>query len=92
MGLNETERAIQAMQDAATAGSWLCLNNLHLVPEFFQRILKELKALKPTSEFRLWLTTESADAVPVLLLETALKIVYESKNVYSNSLILNYFE
>ncbi len=40
--------------------------------------LQELSALKPHDRFRLWLTTESHDAFPTILLQQAVKLTYEA--------------
>jgi hypothetical protein len=39
---------------------------------------QELSALKPHERFRLWLTTESHDAFPTILLQQAVKLTYEA--------------
>ena len=39
---------------------------------------QELGVLKPHEKFRLWLTTESHDAYPTILLQQAVKLTYEA--------------
>src|SRR5690606_6235315 len=39
---------------------------------------KELNLLNPDPEFRLWMTTESHDEFPVILLKQSLKITFET--------------
>ncbi|GAV04844.1 hypothetical protein RvY_15060-3 [Ramazzottius varieornatus] len=80
MGQRDVESAVTAIRSAAENGTWLCLENLHLVPTFFQRLSKAVRGIQPAQTFRLWMTTESADSVPVPLLEATLKCVYEGKH------------
>ena len=79
MGQRDVDSAVNAIRTAAENGTWLCLENLHLAPAFFQRVSKEVRSVQPKSSFRLWMTTESANTVPVQLLESALKCVYEGQ-------------
>lgn len=60
--------------DCRQNGDWLCLKNLHLVVAWLPSLEKELSALEPHPEFRLWLTTESHDEFPPLLLQQSLKV------------------
>lgn len=57
------------------AGDWLCLKNLHLVVAWLPSLEKELSALEPHADFRLWLTTEPHDQFPPLLLQQSLKVL-----------------
>ena len=62
----------------AFSGDWLCLKNLHLVVAWLPKLEKEFNALKPHKRFRLWLTTESHDEFPSILLQQSLKITFEA--------------
>lgn len=46
--------------------------------------------LEPHDQFRLWLTTESSDQFPVILLQQSLKITFESPPGIKNNLIATY--
>ncbi|CAN0516838.1 unnamed protein product, partial [Ectocarpus sp. 8 AP-2014] len=78
MGGGQQEIAVTLLRSAAQAGDWLCLKNLHLVVAWLPCLEKELSALDPHTDFRLWLTTEPHEQFPPLLLQQSLKITFES--------------
>lgn len=59
-------------------GSWLCLTNLHLVPDFLLSIHGMLSTQEPKESFRLWLTAEPDDSLPAVPLQQSLKVAYET--------------
>ncbi|CAM9131219.1 unnamed protein product, partial [Ectocarpus sp. 4 AP-2014] len=78
MGGGQQEIAVTLLRSATQAGDWLCLKNLHLVVAWLPCLEKELSALEPHADFRLWLTTEPHEQFPPLLLQQSLKITFES--------------
>eukprot|EP00743_Colponemidia_sp_Colp-15_P007052 GILK01007609.1.p1 GENE.GILK01007609.1~~GILK01007609.1.p1 ORF type:complete len:2172 (-),score=437.61 GILK01007609.1:43-6558(-) len=78
MGGGQNDIAVTMLREAARNGHWLCLKNLHLVTSWLPQLEKELKSLHPQKGFRLWLTTEAHSKFPPILLESSLKITYES--------------
>lgn len=78
MGGGQQENAIHMLRAAAANGTWLCLQNLHLVVTWLPTLEKELASLQPQPEFRLWLTSEGHDDFPSILLQESLKATYES--------------
>jgi dynein heavy chain 2 len=79
MGGQQTkDEAILLIRKAATDGSWVCLKNLHLVVGWLPVLEKELSSIQPNPEFRLWLTSESHNLFPSILLQTSLKATFES--------------
>ena len=78
MGQGQAGIAIQLLRDCAINGEWLCLKNLHLVTAWLPTLEKELNALEPHENFRLWLTTESHPKFPTILLQSSLKVTYEA--------------
>ena len=78
MGQGQADIAIQLLRDCSMKGEWLCLKNLHLVTTWLPTLEKELNALEPHENFRLWLTTESHPKFPTILLQSSLKITYEA--------------
>ena len=78
MGGGQNELVIKMVKQAAKDGDWVCLKNLHLVTYWLPTLEKELKALKPHNNFRIWLTTEPHSKFPAILLQSSLKIAYES--------------
>lgn len=78
MGGGQNDDAIRLLKDAAKAGDWICLKNLHLVISWVPLFEKEIKSLEPHDNFRCWLTTEPHAKFPPILLETSLKVTYEA--------------
>ena len=78
MGQGQADVAVEKMKQAAQEGSWLCLKNLHLMTFWLPTLEKELNSLELHEDFRLWLTAESHLKFSTSLLETCLKVTYES--------------
>ena len=78
MGQGQAEVAIEKLHQASQNGSWLCLKNLHLMTFWVPVLEKELHTLEHHKDFRLWLTAESHLKFPATLLESCLKVTYES--------------
>jgi dynein heavy chain 2 len=78
MGGGQNDDAIRLLRDAAKAGDWVCLKNLHLVISWVPLLEKEIKSLQPHPNFRCWLTTEPHARFPPIILETSLKVTYEA--------------
>jgi dynein heavy chain 2 len=78
MGGGQQEVAQHLLRTAATNGSWLCLKNLHLVVAWLPTLEKELTALEPHKDFRLFLTSESHHSFTSILLQQSLKATFES--------------
>ncbi|XP_056467776.1 cytoplasmic dynein 2 heavy chain 1 isoform X1 [Gadus chalcogrammus] len=78
MGQGQADVALAALRESSRNGDWLCLKNLHLVTAWLPQLEKELNALQPKESFRLWLTSEVHPRFPLILLQSSLKITYES--------------
>ena len=78
MGGGQNDEAVRLLKECAQKGHWLCLKNLHIVTSWLPLLEKELKIMKPHENFRLWLTTEPHPKFPAILLQSSLKISYES--------------
>ena len=78
MGGGQNDEALKLLKECAHKGHWLCLKNLHIVTNWLPLLEKELKIMKPNENFRLWLTTEPHPKFPAILLQSSLKISYES--------------
>ncbi len=86
--------ALDLLKKCSSQGTWLCLKNLHLVTPWLTTLekveifywrysylfiyFKELNALKPHKDFRLWLTSEVHPKFPTILLQSSIKITYEA--------------
>lgn len=78
--------AIETIKQAADKGEWVCLKNLHLVTPWLSVLEKEFKMLSPQPKFRLWLTSEPHVKFPSILLQSSLKITYETPPGMKNNL------
>lgn len=86
MGGGQSELALQTIKSAAEKGEWVCLKNLHLVTAWLPVLEKEFKMLNPDKKFRLWLTSEAHPKFPSILLQSSLKITYETPPGIKNNL------
>jgi dynein heavy chain 1 len=78
MGSNEgLESADKAISNAATAGTWVLVKNVHLAPSWLQSLEKRLDSLKPHKDFRLFLSMESSPKIPVNLIRASRVLMYE---------------
>ncbi|KAK7096855.1 hypothetical protein V1264_003902 [Littorina saxatilis] len=78
MGQGQAEIAMQLLNQCSTSGEWLCLKNLHLVTAWLPTLEKVINTMKPHANFRLWMTAESHPKFPNILLQSSIKITYES--------------
>lgn len=78
MGGGQNEVALKTLQDCAAKGEWVCLKNLHLVPNFLTQLEKTLNNTELAEGFKLFLTAEEHPKFPVVLLETCFKLSYEA--------------
>ncbi|EAU37053.1 dynein heavy chain [Aspergillus terreus NIH2624] len=78
MGSNEgLESADKAITNAASAGTWVLVKNVHLAPSWLQSLEKRLESLKPHKDFRLFLSMESSPKIPVNLIRASRVLMYE---------------
>ncbi len=78
MGSGQQEPAMAAIRTAAATGGWVCLKNLHLLTPWLSTLEGTLKNLEKHPSFRLWLTTEEHPKFENMLLQSSLKLTYES--------------
>ncbi|PNI44695.1 DYNC2H1 isoform 3 [Pan troglodytes] len=90
MGQGQADLAIQMLKECARNGDWLCLKNLHLVVSWLPVLEKELNTLQPKDTFRLWLTAEVHPNFTPILLQSSLKITYESPPGLKKNLMRTY--
>ena len=78
MGSNEAlTSADKAIANAAANGTWVLVKNVHLTPSWLQSLEKRLNALRPHSDFRLFLSMESSPKIPVNMLRASRVLTYE---------------
>ena len=78
LGQGQADLALEKLRDAMQHGQWLVLKNLHLMTFWVPTLTKEIQAVSPHKDFRLWLTAEAHPKFPSVLSESCLKITYES--------------
>ncbi|CAF4829118.1 unnamed protein product [Rotaria sp. Silwood1] len=78
MGQGQEKFALQALHTAQYQGTWLLLQNCHLLLPFLNELEKELEiSTKSHPDFRLWMTTEPIEKFPIGLLQKSYKVVIE---------------
>ncbi|CAF1458544.1 unnamed protein product [Adineta steineri] len=78
MGQGQEKLALQVLHTAQHQGTWLLLQNCHLLLPFLNELEKELEmSTKPHPDFRLWMTTEPIEKFPIGLLQKSYKVVIE---------------
>lgn len=87
MGGGQNDAAVDLVKSAAVKGEWVALKNLHLVTSWLPTLEKELKTISCDKKFRLWLTTEPHTKFPSILLQSSLKISYETPPGIKNNLM-----
>ena len=99
MGTDETEKATEAVAEAAKNGHWICLKNVHLVSWWLPTLDRFINDLDRQEDgglhanFRLWMTAEPVSSLPVSLLQRSMKIVSEvRKNFLNNFGFKKFFE
>ncbi|VDM98199.1 unnamed protein product [Thelazia callipaeda] len=92
MGQGQCEAALTAIRTCAKNGGWVCLKNVHLAINDLMAVEKEFLLSKRVPSFRLWLTSESTENLPLQLIQTSLKIIYESPHGMKNNMKLIYSE
>jgi dynein heavy chain 2 len=80
MGGGQQEAAESMVRQGAAAGAWVCLKNVHLVVGWLPSLESILSSLPDDTPdtFRLWLTTETHDEFPPILLQSSVKVTFES--------------
>lgn len=81
LGQGMGPKAAEFIEQGATRGLWIMLQNCHLLPRWLKTLEKILeKITDPHPDFRLWLTTDPTDRFPLGVLQRSLKIVTEPPN------------
>ncbi|CEF67356.1 Dynein heavy chain domain and Dynein heavy chain, P-loop containing D4 domain and Dynein heavy chain, coiled coil stalk domain and P-loop containing nucleoside triphosphate hydrolase domain-containing protein [Strongyloides ratti] len=91
MGQGQQEIAIKSLGKACEEGLWLCIKNIHLIPQFLIQLQKELAMITQRSSlFRLWITSECDESFPATLVQDSLKITFESPPGLDNNINRTY--
>lgn len=78
MGQGQQALAIQKLRECSSQGTWLCLQNLHLVSAWLPTLVHELSVALPkaNASFRLWLTADVHGKLPATLLAQSVKVKF----------------
>lgn len=80
LGQGSEEKAEEAIKTAVAKGTWVFLQNCHLLKKWLSsldRLLESESVKKSHKDFRLWLTTKPTEAFPLGMLHKSNKIVVE---------------
>ena len=80
MGQNAEKGAEEEIKNCNSNGEWLFLQNIHLMPKWLKRLeekMKEIAKEKGHEDFRLFLSAEPSDNIPVGILEKCIKLTNE---------------
>lgn len=78
IGKGLEKRSLDAIRHCAEEGKWLCIKNVHLVPHWLKEIYPHLQDINKSSNFRLWLISESTkDTDTFLTLYKCIRVLYE---------------
>ncbi|XP_076762246.1 dynein axonemal heavy chain 7 [Xylocopa sonorina] len=100
MSIGQEEKAELLIQRAQRDGSWVFLENCHLVSSWMTRleeICENCNTRNISLDFRLWLSTCSYKEFPISILENSVKITYDYPlnikesllNIYQSEPIIN---
>ena len=80
MGQNAEKGAEEELKNCNSNGEWLFLQNIHLMPKWLKRLeekMKEIAKEKGHEDFRLFLSAEPSNQIPVGILEKCIKLTNE---------------
>jgi dynein heavy chain len=82
LGQGQEQAAKNLLVKCTEEGSWLMLQNCHLLIRFVREFEKMLEKMgnKPHPDFRLWMTTDPSPEFPIGILQKSLKVVTEPPN------------
>lgn len=83
MGENKEKEAVAKIEESKTSGAWVMLENLHLMVDWMKDLTKILEDLSSSggfinTKFRLFITTDPTDAIPIGIMERSVLIIIEA--------------
>ncbi|XP_030763708.1 cytoplasmic dynein 2 heavy chain 1 [Sitophilus oryzae] len=86
MGSGQESQTLTSLERCANEGKWLILKNLHLLTYWLPTLAQNLKNVRGSHDFRLWLISESTDKFYFVLSYNSLKIAYEEPQGVGNNI------
>lgn len=77
IGKELENRSLNVIRHCAEEGKWLCIKNIHLVPNWLKDIHQYLQDVNKSSNFRLWLICESTKNTDAIALHKCVRVLYE---------------
>ncbi|XP_062711545.1 cytoplasmic dynein 2 heavy chain 1 [Aedes albopictus] len=69
--------AMKLIKEAAAGGGWVCIKNIHTVPQWIRHLDEALKSLEVVKDFKLWLTSETDKNLYEVFVKKCNKVLYE---------------
>ena len=95
MGQGQCDLAMTLLQDCAKNGHWLCLKNIHFVSSWLPKLQHTIKSI-PDSNWhentRIFLTAYPSHAIPSYLLESSLKVTFETPPGIKKNILRTYID
>jgi len=85
-GCEEAERVID---NASKTGTWVLLRNCQLASSWLKSLEQKLRALRCHAEYRLFISLEMTEQVPLSLIRMSRTIAFESASGVKNGLLAN---
>jgi dynein heavy chain, axonemal len=93
LGQGQEKVALAMFDEAVLTGSWLMLQNGHLLISFLKTLEKHMERIDaPHPDFRLWFTTDPTPTFPIGILQKSLKVVTEPPNGLKLNLRSTFFK
>lgn len=80
IGKGQEKGVMQQIRLAAQNGSWICVKNVQLVPNWLNELNEILQTLPCRDGFRIWLVCDGIRHFPLSLLNKCNKVLYEAPN------------
>uniref|UniRef100_A0A1I8MV06 Dynein heavy chain, cytoplasmic n=1 Tax=Musca domestica TaxID=7370 RepID=A0A1I8MV06_MUSDO len=77
IGKGMERKTMEVIRQMAELGKWVCVKNVHLVPEWLIELEREYGEMKKTNDFRLWLICESTQGFSEAVMYKFIKVLYE---------------
>ncbi|XP_055916348.1 cytoplasmic dynein 2 heavy chain 1 [Eupeodes corollae] len=84
IGRGMEKSTLEAIRRSAETGKWICVKNVHLIPNWLVDLDRELETLKCSDDFRLWIICESTKGFSEAVMYKFVKVLFEFPNGLKN--------